>query len=66
MENFTVHLEGPSFELELDEIWPDGDAPEDPTAEDVVEVMRDYGSSLIRDWSLDDGLEIYINGYLKV
>lgn len=30
----------PEVELSLREIWPDGDAPENPTAEDVIEAMR--------------------------
>ena len=65
-KTFSVHLEGPTFELEIDEIWPDGDAPDNPTTEDVVIAMRDYGSRLIRDWALDDGLEVYVDGYMKV
>ena len=63
---FSVHLEGPSFELEIKEIWPDGDAPEHPTAEDVAETMRNYKGDLLIDWGLLQDVEIYINGYVKV
>ncbi len=66
MKTFSIHLEGPSFELEISEVWPDGDAPDNPTAEDVAKTMREYGYNLIRDWGLDDGLEVYIDGYVKV
>jgi len=67
---FTVHVEGPSFELNTDEIWPDGDAPENPTAEDVAKAMRDYCKGdmflLISDWNLNQDIEVYIDGYVKV
>lgn len=40
--------------LTVDEIWPDGDAPEDPTVDDVLEVIDKCGGGLrvIRDWDL--------------
>lgn len=65
-DTFTVYLEGPSFELSIDEIWPDEkDRPEDPTEEDVIEAMKEYGSvaRVIRDWNLDDGIEINVTGH---
>lgn len=61
-KTFEVWVEGPSFTLTEEEIWPDGDAPENPTDADVIDAMMDYGSasSVIRDWALDDGLTIHV------
>lgn len=43
--------------LNKDEIWPDGDAPANPTAEDVKDVILKCGGfpKIIEDWNLDDG-----------
>ena len=40
--------------LDEREIWPDGDAPESPTVNDVLEVVRLYGplTHFISDWNL--------------
>lgn len=45
--------------LTKEELWPDGDAPENPTAKDVVELIRKCGGAtkIIEDWNLDDLLE---------
>lgn len=42
---FTLHAD---CTLGVDEIWPDGDAPENPTLQDVLEVAEAYG------WDPDD------------
>jgi hypothetical protein len=36
------------------QVWPDGDGPENPTAEDVAEVMRRSGGvdSWLMDWNM--------------
>lgn len=49
--------------VRLDEVWPDGDAPESPTSADVIEVMKKSGSKpdLLYDWSLADDLEITVD-----
>lgn len=62
MKTFEVWVEGPTFNLTEEEIWPDGDAPENPTDADVIEAMKDYGhvSTVIRDWALDDFLTIHV------
>lgn len=41
--------------LDTDEIWPDGDAPENPTVADVEKVIAKCGGwdRIIRDWDLD-------------
>ena len=46
--------------LSLDDIWPDGNAPEHPTAQDVIEVMKASGSKtqMMQEWSLDDDLVV--------
>lgn len=63
MKSFDIWIEGPIWPLTVEEIWPDGDAPENPSAEDVIEAMKSYGSSsmVIRDWNFDDGLVIHVD-----
>lgn len=41
-------------EMSREEMWPDGDAPENPTAEDVADVIRRCGGlrSVVSDWDL--------------
>lgn len=51
--SFMVTLEG-DHALTVDQIWPDGDAPENPTSEDVEMVLAEYSVlELIRDWNLE-------------
>ena len=40
--------------LDEDELWPDGDAPENPTADDVRELIEAEGGivQVIDDWNL--------------
>ena len=40
--------------LDADALWPDGDAPENPTADDVRELIENEGGILrvIDDWNL--------------
>lgn len=56
------HIEwGGSADLSPRDIWPDGDAPENPTVDDVIAQMRKEGSlwSLARNWNLDlQGCEV--------
>lgn len=55
MTQKTFSIRIPSdFDLTVDEIWPDGDAPENPTPEDVKKVIEKCGGILtvIRDWDL--------------
>jgi hypothetical protein len=48
--------------LSVDDIWPDGDAPEDPTVADVEELIKKCGGKyrVIRDWDLDDDLDLTV------
>jgi hypothetical protein len=57
---FTVVVDG-DFPLEIDQIWPDGDTPENPTPEDVAAVMRKCGGrlSVLLDWSLEPRVLVY-------
>ena len=56
------HIEwGGSDDLTAAEIWPDGDAPENPTVDDVIAEMRKSGSlsRLASDWNFDlQGVEV--------
>jgi hypothetical protein len=51
---FTVDFGG-AISLSVDEIWPDGDAPENPTANDVIQRMCEYGPKMqtLQDWRLE-------------
>jgi hypothetical protein len=50
----------PECSLSVNNIWPDKDAPDNPTAADVVEQMRKCGSatSVIKEWNLLDSFEV--------
>lgn len=55
MKTFTLSLHIDAT-LSVDEIWPDGDAPDNPTASDVEDVIDDCGgwSKILDDWNLLD------------
>ncbi len=59
--SFTISAD---VDLALHEIWPDGDAPENPTVDDVLEVIKKDGGkrAVIRDWNLDDDLDLEVDG----
>ncbi len=47
--------------LEVDDIWPDGYAPENPTPEDVVEQMAKCGGGaaiVAKEWNLLNEIEV--------
>jgi len=62
LTSFTLNLG--SCTLTIADIWPDGDAPKNPTAQDVVDLIDDSGgaSHVVRDWALLDGIQITGNG----
>ena len=43
-------------ELDLEQLWPDGDAPENPTPADVYALVQKDGGfySAIRSWNLEE------------
>ncbi len=52
---------GGTASLTVEEIWPDGDAPENPTVDDVLAQVRKAGSlwQLASEWNLDlQGVEV--------
>jgi len=53
-----------TFTLSDRDLWPDGDAPEDPTVEDVAARLEAYGGArrVIMDWNLGD-LRYFIDVY---
>lgn len=45
--------------LTAEEVWPDGDAPENPTLADVLEVLRKQGRwRLANDWGFEQHVEV--------
>lgn len=60
MKTFTIRIEGQHL-LTVDEIWPDGDAPENPTVSDVVARIKKSCAGaydLVYDWNLDVDVEV--------
>lgn len=47
----NVRIDG-DYSMRVGDIWPDGDYPDEITAEAVAEVMRRYRSDLADDWCL--------------
>lgn len=59
---FSINIEG-YWELTVAEMWPDGDAPENPTREDAIARIKDEISAIgfhrfMSDWNLEDDLRI--------
>jgi hypothetical protein len=58
----------PEVTLGLDEIWPNGDAPDHPSPEDVIEVMRAtkigraHPTTVAHEWKLIDTLYVRYHG----
>lgn len=51
-KTFGISLEGEEY-LTVDQIWPNGDAPDNPTIEDVEDVLSEYSPlDLVKDWNL--------------
>lgn len=57
MSKFTISIEG-HFTLDKDEIWPNGDAPEDPTLDDVRAVVPTNVEDLVSEWNLHPRVEV--------
>lgn len=50
------------LDLDEDDIWPDGDAPENWTADDVAKLMADETSSaheFFRVWNIDPRVSVF-------
>ncbi len=53
-----------TMHLSVRDIWPDGDAPANPTAKDVIAKIRQTTTGphdLIRAWGLDDDLVVRVD-----
>jgi hypothetical protein len=52
---------GGEWDFGPEDVWPDGDAPDEFCAEDVAAVMRKFGKRrVIDDWGFMDEMEIEI------
>ena len=53
LERFNFHISY-SVELNEEEIYPDGDGPDNPTVQDVLQILRDYknDAEIVEDWCL--------------
>lgn len=59
-EKYTVSFGG-HVELKVEEVWPEGDAPEKPTVADVVAVMQSCGDQrqVLQAWMLDNYVRVF-------
>lgn len=59
MKHFLFEWVG-SETLSVTDIWPDGDAPENPTTEDVLAKIKSCGGiqDVIRNWNIGPWLEV--------
>jgi hypothetical protein len=53
MTNFTISISIDEL-LTKEELWPDGNAPENPTVDDVIRLIEKSGGvgGIIKDWNL--------------
>lgn len=58
---FQFHADALVY-LTVDEIWPDGDAPDQPTCADVAKRMEDEGKvgELIDRWNLGSDFDLQV------
>ena len=58
--NFSISAD---IWLDVSAIWPDGDAPENPTVADVLAVIAESGGAerVIRDWDLDHEIVLTVS-----
>lgn len=59
MTTFQITISG-ECTLSAEDIWPDGNAPDNPTTEDVIRFMSaNWGvTGLINDWNLPCSVEV--------
>ena len=62
-QKFTITFSG-SVDLDVTCIWPDGDAPKNPTVHDVALVMENAGhkADVLASWMLEDDLKVTVSG----
>ena len=62
-EHFRFRIEC-DVELSNRDIWPDGDAPENPTVEDVVARVKQstHEQGFVRDWNMP--IDVTVDGKL--
>lgn len=61
-KQFIIEFSGRAV-LNEEEIWPDGDAPEEPNSEDVQEIVESEGlcaRSILDEWNLGDVLRMRV------
>ncbi len=66
MKKFLLEITTGPVQITERELWPDGNAPDSPTVEDVEALLASAApyrwslASLISDWNLDDNMEVYV------
>lgn len=66
-KTFFIGIEG-GCELPVTDIWPDGDAPADPTVEDVISTIQKYApvTRWLRDWNMDETVTVTVEGQVAL
>jgi hypothetical protein len=61
VKGFYIDVQSTTF-LTIEELWPDGDAPEDPTERDVRALVDREGGArrVIEDWDLLDCADSFL------
>lgn len=63
--SFFISLQG-DHALTVSELWPDGDAPENPTVKDVVDLLQRYSIvDLMGDWNLGVDVNVALAGHAR-
>jgi hypothetical protein len=71
MNTFYIEITTGPVLLTKDEIWVDGDGPDNPTKEDVERLIRDECRypwelfELAQKWNLHDGAELSVSDGLR-
>jgi hypothetical protein len=62
MKSFWIEITTGMIILNEDEIWPDGDAPENPSAMHVKRTIEEAGplSKVLHDWNLDYDMDLQV------
>ena len=60
-KTFTIYYIGETT-LSLNAIWPDGNAPKNPTAQDVLDRMQEEGSKIqmLDSWNMQDDILVTV------
>ena len=62
-ERTSIHISADmDWDAEIAELWPDGNAPDEITADVIADLIKANGGvrRVLRDWNLIDNLELHV------